>query len=348
MASKQKKSNAKALIITFIILALLVAITILINFLNRIPDNDPNTIGNTAGNLNNRGYFCEADNGLVYFANAYDSGSLYSMNPDQSNIKKLYDGDCQYINSGGDYLYFSMCSADGGNGLGYVLKTSGIYRAKKDGKKIRAISEDPSVIMALRGNDLFYQGATGSGIGLKKLDVTEEKPVSEMIEDSYVINPACISGNSIYYGGTYKNHYLYELNTISYSSTPIYGGDVWNPVYDGGYFYYMDISNNYSICRYSPTSQTVDVLTTDRVDTFNVGYGYIYYSTSTTKTPGIYRMYTDGSANELVMEGIFSDINMTSTYTYFHGFNDTVPMYCVPTTGANYPVEFTGALQAVK
>jgi len=348
MASKQKQNNIKAIVIAISIVAVLVATMILINILNKIPDNDPNEIGNTAGNLNNSGFFCEANDGLIYFSNAYDSGSLYSMNPDQSNIKKLYDGKCQYINSGGDYIYFSMSSAEGGNGLGYVLKTSGIYRAKKNGKKITAISEDPSVIMTLRGNDLFYQGKTGEGIGLKRLDVTEGKPKAEIIENTYVINPACIVGTSIYYCGTQKDHYLYELNTINYNTTSIWGGNVWNPVYENGYFYYMDISNNYCICRYSPTNQTVDILTTDRVDTFNVGYGYVYYSTSTSSTPGIYRMNVDGSANELIMEGIFTDINMTSTYTYFHAFEKNAPMYCIPTTGANYPTEFVNAQTAVK
>lgn len=44
------------------------------------PRQSPETVGNTAGNLNNSGYFCEYD-GTVYFANAYDSNTLYSMDP---------------------------------------------------------------------------------------------------------------------------------------------------------------------------------------------------------------------------------------------------------------------------
>ena len=51
----------------------------------KIPMNDAGTTGNTAGNLNNGGLFCESD-GKVYFANAYDGGALYCMNPNETEI----------------------------------------------------------------------------------------------------------------------------------------------------------------------------------------------------------------------------------------------------------------------
>ena len=81
MTSKLK--NILIIIITFVILTALIVLVIMSG---RIPLNDENTVGNTAGNLNNKGYFCEYD-GRVYFANAYDNYSLYSMNPDESDVK---------------------------------------------------------------------------------------------------------------------------------------------------------------------------------------------------------------------------------------------------------------------
>ena len=72
--------------------------------------NDAYTVGNTAGNLNNGGLFCESD-GKVYFANAYDNNTLYSMNPNETEQTKLGVNSVASINAGGDYLYYYMESA---------------------------------------------------------------------------------------------------------------------------------------------------------------------------------------------------------------------------------------------
>ncbi len=72
-----KTKNILIISITFVILAAIFVIMILGN---RIPMNEDSAVGNTPGNLNNGGYFCEAD-GVVYFANAYDNYALYSMTP---------------------------------------------------------------------------------------------------------------------------------------------------------------------------------------------------------------------------------------------------------------------------
>lgn len=341
MSKNKGASSAVALIIFGCIIAILVATTVIINILNKIPENDPTLSGNTGGNLNNGGYFCE-DKGVVYFANPYDSGSLYSMNPDQTEIKKLTTGNCRYINAGGDYLYYAMSTPEGGTGLGFIIKTSGIYRCKKNGARVECLSEDNTLISSLVGNYVYYQASTGKGTGLKKVAI-DGKEKASVVEDSFVLNPACSESGYIFFGGTTTNHYLYQLSTGSDSVSALWDGDVWNPVYDGGYFYYMDISDKYSICRYSPTGQSVEILTHDRADSFNVGYGFVYYVVSVGDNPGLYRMHTDGSNVELVASGYISDVNMTSTYTYYREYGTTTPIYCVPTTGINSPGYFQAA-----
>ena len=37
-----------------------------------------------------------------------------------------------------------------------------------------------------------------------------------------------------------------------------------------------DVENNYRLCRYSLSRNEVEVLTEERIDCFNVGYGYVY------------------------------------------------------------------------
>ena len=340
---KDNTSNILMLVIVACLIVVLVISAIIVKIVNKIPDNDPSYVGGAAGNLNNGGYFCEKD-GKVYFANAYDHGYLYSMNPDQTELKRLYNSDCSNSCVGGKYLYFCMETPKGGSGLGFVIKTAGIYRSKLNGGKVECLSSDDSLIMNLVGNNIYYQAGTGTGVGLKKVDIRgEEDPV--VIEDSFVLNPACAVDGIIYYGGTQKDHYLYAYMPNSDSSSAIWDGDVWNPVYEGGYFYYMDISDDYKICRYSPSAQTVEILCHDRADNFNVSYGYIYYSVSVGDMPGLYRMHIDGSGRELVYSGYVCDINMTSTYTYFREFNTDYPIYCVPTAGGS-AFEFTAARDA--
>lgn len=99
-----------------------------ISLLNdRIPSNQISVTGNTGGNLNNDGLFAEAD-GKVYFSNAYDQGCLYSMNADETGLRKLVNSRASFINVGGEYLYYYMDSSDGGDGMGYVIPTREVGR----------------------------------------------------------------------------------------------------------------------------------------------------------------------------------------------------------------------------
>ena len=114
--------------------------------------------------------------------------------------------------------------------------------------------------------------------------------------------------------------------------------DVWNPIYYEGYYYYMDVANNYRLCRYFPVENSIEVLTEDRVDCFNVYGDYIYYQKNSQSEPALKRMYIDGSGNEVVASGNYTNINMTADYVYFTVFGSNTPMYRTPTMG---PVNVT-------
>ena len=81
------KKNKNKLILGIAIFFIII-IGVLLAFAGRLTPNDEFETGNTAGNLNNKGLFCEQD-GIVYFSNAYDNNVLYSMSPDESNVKRL-------------------------------------------------------------------------------------------------------------------------------------------------------------------------------------------------------------------------------------------------------------------
>lgn len=337
-------SSVKKLIIAVTIIAALLLTIVLVSLSGRIPMNSEDTVGNTAGNLNNGGLFCESV-GKVYFANAYDNYSLYSMNTDETDIKKLGVNQVSSINAGGDYIYYYMqSSASGGKGLGYMGRTAGIYRSKKNGKQIECLERTYADIMQLCGNYLYYQAYNNKeGVRLNKIKI--DKSDKTTVAD-YFINPASYANGRIYYHGTQENHDLYTLDTATDNMTSIWPGNVWNPVYLDGYIYYMDLSNNYGLSRYSIYDNVVEILTNDRVDYFNVYDNCIYYQTSAESEPALKRMYIDGSYLETVANGVYENINITSQYVYFNEYDKPVPVYKTSTFGSVNVTTFDAAENA--
>ena len=338
-------TNKKSIIIVcciFLIVALLFTILVLTS---RIEYNDDATVGNTAGNLNNGGLFCETED-KVFFSNAYDGDTLYCMNPDETEINKIGENKVASINAGGKYIYYYMESGTNGSGsgLGFMNRTAGIYRSDRNGKHTLCLDRTFAVTMQLCGNYLYYQDLdTKSGTSLSKIkiDKTDKTTVAD-----YIINPVSYVNGNIYFNGTQDDHALYTLNTRNDNITKIWQSDIWNPIYQDGYIYYMDVANNYRLCRYSLSGDVVEVLTNDRVDFFNVYDYYIYYQTSSATNPALKRMYIDGTNAETVIEGVYENINITSNYVYFNLFNEPVPVYKTSTFGGTYVTTFDAARDA--
>lgn len=307
-----------------------------------VPDG---VIGNTAGNLNNDGLFCESD-GMVYFSNPYDDGALYSMKPDGSDLKKLSDLGAKWINAGGNYIFFYGTHSKTQTGLGSVITKPAMYRVKKeDGGSLTALTKDVSQDMILYGNKIYYQHYTEkNGTTFAVVDL-KSKESTELLD--FMINPSNLYQGQIYYNGMYDDHFLYSYDIVTGAVNTIWEGDIWNPIYDGNYVYYMDVLNNYRLCRYSIPNNTIEILTEDRVDFFNLYGDYIYYQKNSKKEPALKRMRADGSEEEIVASGNYSNVNITSTYTYFTAFGTDYPLYFTPTFGAINVTEFTKARDAI-
>lgn len=320
----------KELIIPAIIL-IVIAILVFFSFWKKhIPSNPEGTIGNTAGNLINNGLFCESE-GKVYFANPYDEDYLYVMNPDETQVEKISSMGVSSINAGGDFLYFYQKSAGSGSGLGYVLKTVGLYRMKKDGSAATCLKRDPAGIITLINNDLYYQhytNKTGTYLDRMSIDKSSEETLFQSM-----ISPASTAGGVIYYTNPEDYHYLYAYDTITGTNSLFWQHRVWNPVYYGNYIYFMDMETDYELHRYDPYTGENQVLTTDRVDTFNVYGDMIYYQRSSQTEPALVRMRTDGSDMEIVARGVFQNINITSNYVYFNEYDLPAPVYHQSTFG---------------
>ena len=329
---REKRTTVLFLIIFFIIVTAMVVLSLLIG---RIPKNPPGTVGNTAGNLNNKGLFCEDEN-IVYFSNAYDNGSLYSMNTDETEVKKISSIKVEYINAAGKFLYYYQSSSSAQSGLGSVRSMSGVYRSTKSGGKITCFNNDPSGVVSLIENNVFYQHYDpDNGMTLYKQNISRSGK-SEVAKQ--IINPASSQNGVIYFNGVEKDHNLYALNTVDHSVSLVLEYSLWNPIVQDDYVYFMDVSNNYRLSRYQLSSGEMQVLAEDRIDFFNVYGNLIYYQASSPTSPALKRMNIDGTNIEIVDEGVFENINITSAYVYYNEFDNPIPVFKTPVSG---PVSVT-------
>lgn len=313
------KKEAK--IVLFVVAAVLIAALLGILALSqRIAMNPEGTVGNTAGNLNNDGLFCEYE-GKVYFSNSCEGGSLYMMNADESDLKRLNTLKVRNILAGGNYLYYFQSGASVVSDFNQPFNVRSFERCRLDGSNATSLVRDVVDTAQLVDNYLYLLTATNSGPSFYKLkiDNTDKKELG-----NFSINPACAENGIIYYNGMDNDHYLYGLDTDTDTPHVVWRGNLWYPALVDNYIYYMDVANNYRLCRYSLTQDVIEILTEDRVDCFNVGSGYIYYQKNGADAQ-LKCMRTDGSDVKVIAEGNYTRIGMTSQFVYFQEFgNDTV------------------------
>lgn len=325
MSKKGKK------IILLILIIVVIAALYLISFLShRVKTNDGNVVGNTAGNLYNQGLFCEFGD-TVYFANAYDGYALYAMNSDETNVRKLKNSVSSYLNADENYIYCYQSGSSASSGMAMLGNTRGLYRLTHDGKSFSCIDRTDTSMLLLFGNELYYENYNKETFSTLKrcgIDGSDKQSLSD-----YPLTAACVYNGQIYLNGTKNDHYLYTLNTATGNLNTVLEHNMWDPIVDGDYVYFMDLESGYYLCRYCFSTNTVEILTKDRVDFYNLYEDRIYYQTAG-KSPALKRMYTDGSNIEIVAEGAFSNLNITSNYVYFNEFNADVPVYRTPTFGA--------------
>ena len=103
---------------------------------------------------------------------------------------------------------------------------------------------------------------------------TRDKEIK--LSDS-IINPAGVYNDVIYFSNQGDNHFLMLLDTKTDAVREYIRINMWNPIRLGNCIYYLDIDGNYNLCRYLIDSDTVEILTKDRIDCYNLNTDYIYY-----------------------------------------------------------------------
>ena len=328
-----KKNTLPVLIIIGFILLIVTPVMINYAISHKPPDNPPETVGNTAGNINNGGYFCERD-GIVYFANWVDEGSLYCMTVDEQSIRQLSSSRVTNLLADENYLYyFHLGVTSSSQGLGTLRQPHNFFRSDHNGGSVTVLTGDTVISGQLVGNYLYLLTSASGGISFYKMRIDKEDQTQLA---SYIINPACAEDGIIYYNGTQTNHYLYALHTDTDVSERLWAGNIWYPSVYGNYVYYLDVANDYRLCRYDRVNDVIEIITEDRVDCYNFGGGYIYYQRSSQSEPALMMMRMDGSDVQKVADGNFTHISMTSGYVYFQEYGAETSMYHAPIGSAGY------------
>lgn len=309
----------------------------------RITLNPEGTVGNTAGNLYNGGFFCE-DEGYVYFSNPYDNYALYRMKPNETELEKLIESETCSINAAGKYLYFYQKGSGSGEGFGYVISTTGVYRADKEKPhNITCLDKVLGENVILADNSIYYNTASQSeGVSLKRIDISGEN--KETLLD-YKVIPACVTNSTLYFSKPVENGHLMALTLGTKGARDIFSEDIYMPVVEGNTVYCIDIHNNYALVSFDLASGEKNILANERTDMFNMSDQYIYYQTAG-NTPQLKRVSKDGSSSEVVADGAYCNINLTSQYAYFTKFGAETPVYKTPVNGAVSVTTFDVAKQA--
>lgn len=333
--------------------AAFIAISILVSFLlnrsQQIPENDPWLTGSTAGNQYHGGLFCEQD-GTVYFSNAYDSGSLYSMQPGQTELTKINGGEILFINAAGDYLYYYTRSSGGEAGLGYVRGGRGIYRCTLDGNRTTRLSDATSDGILLLGNFLYYtrfeESQERSGNALVTLaSVPINGGEERLLADAHPQLGTVFDG-VLYYSSMESNYTLCSYTPSTGFLDTAVEQSMYQPIIENNIVYYLDIHDDYQLKAYSLYDGNIQTIVPERVDCFNIMNGIIYYQNCDPDHYALRRIYADGSGDEFVTDGVYHNINMTSEYVYFTEYNNDLPVYQTPTFGAVNVTTFDAAFRA--
>lgn len=322
---------------------LLVCIYLTSHNSRKITQNNQDTIGNQAGNLYNGGFFCEKD-GYVYFSNAYDNYALYRMKPDETEMKKLITTQVNNINVAGKYIYYYQFGSGDGQGFGYVIDMTGVYRAEiKKPKNASCLDRIHLDNMLLVGNNLYYDANDSTGVYLKRMgtDGKNDMPLTD-----YKVTAASAANGNIYFVNNVDNFHLMALSTINGSITDVLKEDMYMPIVEGNEVYCIDIHNNYAMVKYNLSTGEKTVLDDSvRTDMFNITSSYVYYQTSG-NTLELRRIPRSGGNYEVVATGAYNSINVTSNYVYFHQFQADLPIYKCPSNGPVFVTTFDNARDA--
>lgn len=310
--------------IILIILTVAVIVGVMVYTNGRTFYNESEEVGNTAGNLYNGGLFCVQD-GKIFFSNDAEDGSLYVMNSDCSNIKKVHNDKAVYINADENYVYYVRANNTKENNVGAFVMffNTGVYRINRNGSNLKAISGDPGAYLTLKGNTLYFQRYNvDSGLYLYQyqIDGTAERL---LYKDAVV--PAIVKDNSLFYVGKSEDTNINIMDLSSFTYHTAFEGSFAYPIFLDNYIYYIDMVDGYHLYRMNQDGSNPTLLVKERCSTYNITNTgkYLYYQIDDGTNSGICRLSLETFEAETLMAGNYKQINVTDNYVFFKDFDNT-------------------------
>lgn len=282
--------------------------------------------GNTAGNLYNGGAFCEY-NGTIFFSNPSDRGKLYSMDSNGKNLKKLADDIPTYINADENYVYYIRNNPGDSLDFSYVaFYRNALVRINHDGSDTVILDTEPSLYAALVGNYIYYLHYTeedATTLYKVRIDGEEQKQVMDR-----AVYTCSTDGKYFYYNGMDSDGNIHRFDTIADTTVTVYEGNCFQPIVTDNDVYYIDGYTDYSIIHTNLEYDNPTYITRDSVDCYNVYGSYIYYQRFDKKGSALCMIKNDGTEFQVLREGDFCDIHVTSQYIFFREYHSGEFYYC--------------------
>lgn len=290
--------------------------------------NDPSTLGNTSGNLLNGGLFCESG-GKIYFSNPDDEGCLYVMEQDMSKIKKLSPDTVSHINIAGNYIYYARHNYRKEGKLSTHLSSSqaGLFRVTLSGKRPKTLSSSPVGTVSLLGNYVYYQNyLKDTGLPFYRCGINDREET--LISDD-AINPLALYDGSLYFSGVKRDHKIHKMNLTTKDDEIIFDANCISVVLNKDYLYFINLADNYSVCRVNVDGTNPVTLVREHCSTFNVSPSgrYLYYQADKGENSYLGQYDIQEQETTVIQTGSFSNINVCSDYVFFHVFDKSDEQY---------------------
>lgn len=285
--------------------------------------------GNTSGNLYNAGMFCE-NNGVVFFANPDDHNSLYVMDADGSNLKKLSNDSVSYINADSNYVYYIKSTQTSSTEYAidalYSINNNTLCRIDRDGKNRITLDDDPCLYASLIGNYIYYLHYDKKHAStLYKVGIDGKNKKQLTTQKMFTCNSL---GQYFYYNNMTTNGSIYRFDTETDTTSLVWECNSYRPiVLEDGDAYYLDVNANNALVHANINSGSSTYITLDSIDLYNICGSYIFYQRYDKNGGALCMIKTDGSEGKVLMQGDYSCISVTSTNIYFTDYHTGEVLY---------------------
>lgn len=317
----------KRVIWTIVIVLAIAGISVITILSERVVWNEEGVSGNSGGNILNGGDFCEYG-GKIYFSNYMDEGTLYVMDEDLSNFKKLKDDIVSHINVAGNYIVYARRNNKRNNfGSIFIFDNMGVYRTTLKGKRLHQLFNDYTGMISLYENYVYYQHYEENELITLyqvKLDGSEVKQLSDES-----VMPTAVRDGVLYYTGTKKDHNIHAMDLSTGGSRVIYEGNCGNCIESNGYLYFLDLDNGMGISRIRTDGSDYTQLVHDMCSTYNLSTdgSILYYQIDGSDDNRLCRLSLSSGNERVIQRGDFNSINVTEHYVFFKDFHSEKYFY---------------------